>query len=154
MGIYEDLAAAVTALHALYILWVIGGAALTRRRRWLAAAHIASLAWGVVVEVGPWPCPLTLLEQQLLTTAGQASYRGAFLLHYLQALVYPNLSDRILVIGAIVVCAANLGIYLRRYLAAPGREAHPAAAPAGAAPPPRPASKATHGVPAHFGRGR
>lgn len=112
---FADFAIAVTALHALFILWVIGGAWLTVRRPWLAAAHIASLVWGVVVEVGPWPCPLTILEQRLETAAGAASYHGAFLLHYLQALVYPDLSAGLLIAGAVAVCLANLAVYGHRF---------------------------------------
>lgn len=108
---FTVLAIAVTVLHALFIVWVIGGAWLTARRPWLAAAHLASLVWGIVVEVGPWPCPLTIVEQRLETAAGQASYHGAFLLHYLQAFVYPNFSGRLLIAGAVLVCVANMGVY-------------------------------------------
>ncbi len=125
MNIYATLATGVTAVHALFILWVIAGAFLTARRTWLAGAHIACLVWGILIEsVSSWRCPLTILEQHLLTAAGQASYRGAFLLHYLQSLVYPNLSDRSLITGAIVVCVANLAIYWRRFRAIPGPQAH------------------------------
>ncbi len=48
----------VLVVHLAWILWVIFGAFWTRGRRWLAAFHIASLVWGIMVEVGPWPCPL------------------------------------------------------------------------------------------------
>lgn len=125
MNIYATLATGVTAVHALFILWVIAGAFLTARRTWLAAAHIACLVWGILIEsVSSWRCPLTILEQRLLTAAGEASYRGAFLLHYLQSLVYPNLSDRSLITGAIVVCLANLGVYWYRFRATSRLQAH------------------------------
>lgn len=112
---YSQLALIVVALHLAFILWVIAGALLTRGRPWLAAAHIASLLWGIVIEIAPWPCPLTLLEQYLENRAGLAAYRGAFLLHYLQRFVYPDLSDRTLIVGAVAVCAANLAVYARRW---------------------------------------
>lgn len=105
---------AVLAAHLLFIAWVIGGALVTRGRRWLTGAHLASLAWGVAVELGPWPCPLTLLEQALETRAGVAGYQGSFLLHYLQLLVYPNLSLLWLVAGGLAVCGTNFGVYAWR----------------------------------------
>ena len=49
-------------LHALYILWVVFGALLTRSRPMLRWLHVASLVWGILTELLPWPCPLTLLE--------------------------------------------------------------------------------------------
>jgi hypothetical protein len=46
----------------------------------------------VIVEIfGLW-CPLTALENWLEVRGGVSTYRGPFLLHYLDALVYPNLS--------------------------------------------------------------
>jgi hypothetical protein len=59
----EALAAAVLVLHLAWIIWAILGALWTRGRPWLTAFHVLSLIWGIIVEVGPWPCPLTLAEQ-------------------------------------------------------------------------------------------
>lgn len=113
-NIYPVLIGAVLAVHALFILWVIFGAALTRGRRGWAIVHLTCLAWGVVIEVAPWPCPLTLLEQSLERAAGRAPYQGAFVLHYLRAFVYPNFPDALLIAGAIAVGAVNIAIYVRR----------------------------------------
>lgn len=122
MRVYADLATAVLALHALFIVWVALGAFWTRGRKWLTGLHLASLAWGILIELAPWPCPLTLLEQDFEARAGEAAYRGAFLLHYLQALVYPNLSDREIITGAVAVCIFNFGVYAYRAFA-PARAA-------------------------------
>ncbi|MGB7134511.1 MAG: DUF2784 family protein, partial [Acidobacteriaceae bacterium] len=48
------LAALVLAIHLTWILFVIFGALVTRGRPWLTGFHLASLVWGIVVEVGPW----------------------------------------------------------------------------------------------------
>ena len=48
-------------------------------RPWLRWLHFASLVYGVFIEIAPWPCPLTLLEQHLEKLAGFAAYRGPFL---------------------------------------------------------------------------
>jgi len=112
---YEILAGAVLALHLLFILWVILGALLTRRHRLLGWVHIVSLVYGIGIEVGPWPCPLTFAEQWLQGRAGITPYRESFLVHYLEALVYPDVPQGLLVWCAAAVCVFNLGIYAWRF---------------------------------------
>lgn len=111
---YDGLVVLALAVHLLWILWVIFGSFFTRGRPWLTAFHIASLVWGIVVETGPWPCPLTLTEQFLQLRAGRTPYRGSFLIHYLDRIVYPDVSVRMLTICGVVVCAVNLLVYLYR----------------------------------------
>ena len=113
-GFYSALAIAILLLHALFILWVIFGALLARSRPVLRWLHIASLVWGILTEVLPWPCPLTLLENWLEGRAGIEPYQGGFLLHYLDKLVYPDISANVLTIAGVVVCVANLAFYARR----------------------------------------
>lgn len=120
MGIYLVLAESVLAIHLLFILWVVGGVLVVRRHPSLQWVHIGSLAYGIFIEVVPWPpCPLTVLEQGLENRAGVVSYHGPFLLHFLDALVYPHLPLTLLVSLAVVFCAANLAFYAvglyRRY---------------------------------------
>lgn len=108
------LAALALAIHLTWILWVIFGALFTRGRPWLTGFHIASLTWGIIVDTGPWPCPLTILEQWLEARAGLPAYSGSFLVHTLDAIVYPNVPDAVIIGGATAVCGANLLIYLWR----------------------------------------
>jgi hypothetical protein len=112
---YGVLADVVLGVHLLWILWVILGALLTRHRPLLAGLHILSLIYGILIEVGPWTCPITLAEQWLEGKAGMTPYTGSFLVHYLEALVYPNVPQSVLVWGAAAVAAFNLGIYGRRF---------------------------------------
>ncbi len=112
------LAAAVLAIHLLYILWVMFGALFTRGRPVLAALHVLSMIWGVLIEVLPWTCPLTWAENWLEARAGVAPYSGGFLLHYLDAIVYPNIPPLVLEIAAVVVFAINLAVYGRRLVRA------------------------------------
>lgn len=108
---YSALAVGVLVVHALFILWVIFGALVTRRHPFLRWVHIPSLVWGVLVEITPWACPLTLLENWLEAKAGVEPYHGGFLLHYLDKLVYPDLSAATLTIAGIIVCGGNLALY-------------------------------------------
>lgn len=95
-NVYSALAVSVLFLHALFILWVVFGALLTRSRSVLRWLHIASLIWGILTEVLPWPSPLTLLENWLEGKAGVEPTQGGFLLHYLNRLVYPDISSTVL----------------------------------------------------------
>jgi hypothetical protein len=107
-------AAAVLVVHLTWLLFVIFGALLTRDRVWLASLHIAALLWGVTVELGPWPCPLTALEQQFRDAAGMSSYSEPFLVYYLDRIVYPDIPSAVLTVAGVSVCLVNLGIYWKR----------------------------------------
>jgi len=112
---YSVLASSVLGLHLLFILWVIFGALVARSRALLRWVHITCLIWGILIEILPWPCPLTLLENWLESRAGVEPYRGGFLLHYLDALVYPNIPSAVLTVAGIVVCTLNLVLYARSF---------------------------------------
>jgi len=77
--------------------------------------HIASLVWGIGAEVLPGVCPLTSLENWLESRAGVQPYQGGFLLHYLDALVYPDISGTVLTIAGVAVGLLNLGVYARHF---------------------------------------
>ncbi|HLM99087.1 MAG TPA: DUF2784 domain-containing protein [Bryobacteraceae bacterium] len=108
---YAGLAAVVLTLHFLWIIWILAGWVFTRGRPVLTAVHVAALAWGIAVELGPWPCPLTLLEQWLEVRAGSVAYQQGFLVHYLDKLVYPDLPEAVLGWVGAGVCSAILGVY-------------------------------------------
>ena len=111
---YTALAGAVLIVHLLWIVFVAIGFLFTRGRRVLTGVHLASLVWAIIVEAGPWPCPLTLLEQYCETKAGVDPYRGGFLLHYLDATVYPDIPAAWLMAFAIAICVLNLAVHIRR----------------------------------------
>jgi hypothetical protein len=111
---YSLLAILVLLLHALFIVWVVFGALLTRSRPVLRWLHLVSLVWGILTELLPWPCPLTLLENVLESKAGVQPYQGGFLLHYLDKLVYPDISATVLTVAGVIVCALNLASYGRQ----------------------------------------
>lgn len=116
MNVYHLLAIAALALHLAWIVWILLGWLLTRRRPLLRWVHIGSVVYGMLIEIFLWPCPLTLAEQWLMRRAGREPYTGDFLLHYLEAVVYPDVPPLLLAGVAVAVCAGILGIYVRRYL--------------------------------------
>jgi hypothetical protein len=113
--VHGAAAAVILFAHLLWIIWVIFGAFWTRNRPLLACFHIVSLVWGIVVELGPWACPLTLGEQFFEAGSGTEPYRGGFVARYLDAIVYPDVPEALLVWVGVVVCTVNLAIYGRRY---------------------------------------
>ena len=103
-------------LHLLWCAWVLLGWMLTRRRRLLRTLHIASLVYAIIIELVPWPpCPLTVAEAWLEARAGIEPAHGPFLVHVLDAIVYPDLPEWLVVGCAVLVCVAVLSVYLWRY---------------------------------------
>jgi len=113
-NVYSTLATSVLFVHAFFIVWVVFGTSFTRSRPILCWLHIASLIWGLLKELLPWPCPLTLLENWLEQRANVAPYQGGFLLHYMDKLVYPDISATTLPVGGVIVCVFNLAFYGRQ----------------------------------------
>lgn len=116
--LHEAAAIAVLVVHLAWLLWVTLAALVTRGRRSLTVLHVLSLAWGIAVEVSPWPCPLTTLEQHLQHVTDTTTYTQSCMVHYLNKLVYPDIPEAALVAVAVSVCLFNLGIYVIRYAAA------------------------------------
>ena len=83
--------------HTLFVAFVVGGLALiligrTRwawvRNPWFRWAHLSAIA---IVVVQSWlgvVCPLTTVEMQLRARAGEATYAGSFLAHWIEAVLY------------------------------------------------------------------
>jgi hypothetical protein len=107
---------AVLFLHLLWCVWVLFGWRVTRCRPLLRVLHIASLIYAIVIELVPWPpCPLTVAETWLEARAGIEPAHGPFLVRVLDAVVYPDLPEWLVVGCAVLVCVAILSVYLWRY---------------------------------------
>jgi hypothetical protein len=95
---------------------VLFGWVVTRCRPFLRTLHIASLIYAIVVESVPrLPCPLTLAETWLEARSSIEPAHGPFLVRVIDALVYPDLPEWLVVGGAVLVCVAILSVYVRRY---------------------------------------
>ena len=116
MNAWGALASVVLAVHLTWIVWVIFGWLVARNRPVLRWLHFGSLIYGIFIEIAPWPCPLTLLEQRLESEARVAVYGEPFLVHYLEAAVYPDVPERVLVSVAVAVCMVNLYLHVKRFL--------------------------------------
>ena len=88
--LYRALADATVLLHGAFILFVTLGALLALRWPRIAWLHLPCLAWGILIELMRWVCPLTPLEVRLREAAGTAGYSGGFIEHYLLPVIYPS----------------------------------------------------------------
>ena len=97
-ALYRLAADALLLLHVLFVAFVVLGLAMVLvgwfagwrwvRNPWFRTAHLAAI--GVVV-LQAWLgviCPLTTWEMALRERAGDAVYAGAFIAHWLEAILY------------------------------------------------------------------
>ena len=95
---YLIAADAILLVHALFVAFVVIGLVLILvggarawiwvRHPWFRLAHLAAIA---IVVVQAWlgaVCPLTTWEMALRSRAGDATYTGAFVAHWLETLLY------------------------------------------------------------------
>jgi len=88
--IYRLLADGVVVFHITFVVFVMVGAFLALRWRWLVWLHVPAAIWGVLIEYAGWICPLTPLENALRARAGESGYSGDFIDHYLLRALYPH----------------------------------------------------------------
>ena len=89
---------ALLVVHAAFVVFVVAGLALVLlggargwgwvRNRCLRFAHLAAIGVVVLQSWRGMVCPLTTLEMALRARAGDATYAGSFLAHWLQHLLY------------------------------------------------------------------
>jgi len=108
----------ILLVHFAFVLFVIFGGLLVWYRRAFAWLHIPMAAWGAIVNIASWQCPLTPLENHYRLLAGQSGYEGGFVEHYIAPLVYPAglTRDMGLYLGLAVIVwnAAIYGICIYR----------------------------------------
>lgn len=110
---FSGLADLIVLLHALFILFVVGGGFLVLRWPRLAWLHLPAALWGGVVELTGWFCPLTDLELYWRERGGAIGYGGSFIEHYLEPLIYPpGLTVQLQIFLGLGVLLLNGAIYL------------------------------------------
>lgn len=110
--IYRLGADVLVVLHLGFVLFVVLGGLLARRRRPLVWLHLAAVAWGAGIELAGGICPLTPLENHLRRLGGQEGYAGDFVVRYLLPVLYPGaLTHRIQIVLGLAVLLLNLAIY-------------------------------------------
>ena len=120
--IWGRLAAAVLLLHAAFVAFVMLGGLLVLRWPRLAWLHLPCAAWGALIELAGWICPLTPLEIALRARGGAAGYAGGFVEHYVTAVIYPaGMTRTTQVLFGVLVLAVNALVYARLLMSRPAR---------------------------------
>jgi hypothetical protein len=96
--LYVLAADALLATHVLFVLFVVLGLVLVLvgkfsgwswvRNPWFRLAHLAAIAVVVLQSWAGVVCPLTTWEMALRERAGDVTYAGTFVSHWLDALLY------------------------------------------------------------------
>jgi hypothetical protein len=114
---YSIAADALVIVHLVFIVFVMLGGLLLLKWRWFIYLHLPAVAWGILVELFGWLCPLTPLEQHFRILAGETGYSGGFVQHYLLPIIYPaGLTRELQILIAFSVIAINLAIYSMIYV--------------------------------------
>ena len=102
----------IVLVHFAFVVFVVLGGLLALRWPRVVWLHVPAVVWGALVEFTGWICPLTPLENRLRAAAGETSYDGDFIAHYILPALYPNgltRSDQ-LMLGALAL-GINIAIY-------------------------------------------
>ncbi len=110
--LYRALADAVLVAHFAFVLFAVLGGLLALRWRRAVWLHVPALAWGVVVQLANWECPLTPLENYFRRLGGEAGYAGGFVEHYVSAILYPEqISHAFRFVSGLFLLVVNLVAY-------------------------------------------
>jgi hypothetical protein len=93
-------------------LFLIFGAVIGRKVRWVRWLHIAALTLSVYQQLAGWICPITHLEVWLRRKEGWG-YTGSFIKHYVENLVYLDVPRMAVFIGTVVVIGVTGVVYLK-----------------------------------------
>ena len=111
--IYSFAADLLVVIHLVFIIFVILGAVLVYKWRWIIYLHIPAVIWAALIEFKGWICPLTPWENQLRQAGGEAGYTGGFIEHYIIPIMYPDkLTQETQIILGVFVIVINIMIYI------------------------------------------
>ena len=106
---YILAADAVMGFHFLFIAFALFGSFLASWKRWILWLHLPALAWGAYIELSGNICPLTPIENHFRALAGQDTYYGGFIAHYIGPIIYPDgLTRSAQYLALVVLIAVNL----------------------------------------------
>ncbi len=112
---YKIAADLVVLIHFLWIVFLILGAFLGRKYRAFKIFHIAGLGFSFAMQIFGWYCPLTHLEIFLRKKHDpNLTYSGSFIIHYIEKIVYIELSPWIIFLLTLMLVAVSVYIYTNK----------------------------------------
>ena len=111
---YKILADIVVLSHFLWILFLFFGAFLGKGGT-LKIFHLSGLSFAFVIQIFDWYCPLTYLEVWLRSKHDPGLiYAGSFIIHYVEGIVYMELSRQFILAFTIFLLGFNIWFYLKK----------------------------------------
>ncbi len=122
--LYKVLADAIVIIHFAWILFMLLGFILTLCGffyrsffdRWLfRTLHLCGIAYVSLLAIMGKYCPLTILENTLRTRYDpELGYPGSFIVHYIEKLVYPDVSPLIILIPTVIIAVFTIVVFIVR----------------------------------------
>ena len=120
--LYNVLADLIVILHLIWILFMLIGFALIlcgffwkRFFDWclFRILHLCGIVYvGLLGVLGEY-CPLTMLENSLRARYDPGSgYPGSFIVHYIERLVYPDLSPMVILIPTVIIAIFTMTVFM------------------------------------------
>ena len=101
-------------IHFLWITFLIFGAFIGRKVRAVKYLHISGLCFAVIIQIFGWYCPLTHLEVWLRERHDPSiTYRGSFLIHYIEQIVYLELTPGTIFVLTVILIGASVLLYMK-----------------------------------------
>ena len=112
---YKILADIVVLIHFLWILFLAFGAFPGVRNEAVKIFHISGLVFACVIQIFGWYCPLTHLEVWLRAKHDPSlAYAGSFIIHYVERLIYLEISSWLIFSLTLLLVGFNAWFYLRK----------------------------------------
>jgi len=113
--LFRILADIVVLIHFVWILFLFLGGFWGVKNKIAKIFHISGLLFAFLIQIFDWYCPLTHLEVWLRSKHNPAvTYTGSFIIHYVEKIVYIEISRSLLIIFTILLCGINAWLYLRK----------------------------------------
>jgi hypothetical protein len=112
---YRILADIVVLIHFLWIVFLVSGAFFGIKNRAVKIFHVSGLVFALIIHIFNWYCPLTHIEVWFRARHDPAlTYKGSFIAHYAERLIYIDLSPFWLLLLTVFICGFNAWFYLRK----------------------------------------
>ncbi len=113
--LYRISADVVVLIHFFWILFLLFGGFWGVKHRIVKIFHLSGLILAFILQLTDWYCPLTYLEVWVRSKHSPfLTYTGSFIVHYIEKIVYIEVSRSIILVLTIVLCGLNVWIYFRK----------------------------------------
>ena len=111
--LYRTLADITVVFHLAWILFLIFGVFVGLKWRWVRITHICGWVFSIMLQIRGWYCPLTQLEHWLHAKNGW-TYTSGFIQHYVERVVYLDVTREIILAASVVVIVVSGWLYYRK----------------------------------------